>query len=310
MPIGRDVWVMDEKWASEWEDAWLRVFRGEDVSPYEVGFITPIAIDRIGEDAAEIDWIANSHDRFHAVPTYLPRRVYRHCVCAYEYEKRVTVFVDGDWLDRLHDRTHSTFAMIDACGFGKLLQGDLVSPQAIRRVRDRVDELAARNPRVAFTSFADSLLLKTNWKVGRWDRPTDVAYEPESFMSLLKEIDDVYKAELGTGTYATLAQGNNDLFGDELFHSALTGNHISLNSLGLPFAQIASIEQQARRNIRKKIHEPQELYIDRPLFWSMKLTDWEWKQSIDTYRYDQKLVAKDGQYVAISRATLKSKLDK
>lgn len=148
-----------------------------------------------------------------------------------------------------------------------------------------------------------------NWKIGRWDNPTAVIYEPETFVSLLSEIDDLYRAELGVGTYATLAQGNNDLFGDELFHSSATGNHISLNSLGLPFAQIAAIEHQARSNIKSKIHEPNQLYIDRQLFWSMNFKDWKWKQAIPTYGYDQKLVAKDGEYIAISRDALTTKLD-
>ena len=309
MPLHRDVWVMDEKWAAEWQGAWTAVFQGEDVSPYEVGFITPISIDRIGDDAAEVEWFANTHDRFHAVPIFLPRRVFKYCVCAYEYEKRFTVFVDGQWLDKLHDRTHSTFAMVDACGFGKMLQADVVSANAIRKVRDGIDDLAAKTPKVAFTSFADSLLLKTNWKIGRWDNPTAVIYEPETFVSLLSEIDDLYRTELGVGTYATLAQGNNDLFGDELFHSSATGNHISLNSLGLPFAQIAAIEHQARSNIKSKIHKPNQLYIDRQLFWSMNFKDWKWKQAIPTYGYDQKLVAKDGEYIAISRDALTTKLD-
>ena len=41
----------------------------------------------------------------------------------------------------------------------------------------------------------------------------------------------------------------------------------------------------------------------------MNFKDWKWKQAIPTYGYDQKLVAKDGEYIAISRDALTTKLD-
>ena len=308
LPLECDTWLMDEKWLPEWKAAWRAVFAGKDVSPYEVGYISYISINSVSDEAAEIDWFANINTRFHAVPTYLPRRVFRGCYRAWEYEKRATVFVDGAWLNRLHDRTHSTFAIVDACGFGSLLKRDAIEPSKILEVRNEVDRLSAANPAFAFTSFADSLLLKTNWNVGRWDNPAGAEYQPEGLLKLLTEIDDIYCALLGISTYAALAQGSNDLFGDDLFHVAKSGNHVSLNSLGLPFAQIKAIEDAARDNIRAKVHGPAELYIDRPLFWSMRIDSHSWKSAQRTYNYDQKLVSKPGRYVALSRKDLANAL--
>jgi hypothetical protein len=308
LPLECDTWLMDEKWLPDWEKAWQAVFAGKDISPYQIGYISYISINSISDEAAEIEWFANIHTRFHAVQTYLPRRVFRGCFRAWEYEKRATVFVDGAWLNRLHDRTHSTFALVDACGFGSMLKRDAIEAGKILKIRNEVDILAAANPTVAFTSFADSLLLKTNWNIGRWDNPTVAEYQPESLLKLLAEIDDIYRFVLGVSTYAALAQGNNDLFGDELFHVAKSGNHVSLNSLGLPFAQIRAIEDAARDNIRAKVHGPSEVYIDRTLFWSMNIDDHDWKSAQKSYHYDQKLVSKRGRYVALSRTDLATAL--
>jgi hypothetical protein len=59
-------------------------------------------------------------------------------------------------------------------------------------------------------------------------------------------------------------------YDDALLHVSETGNHISLNSLGPPFAQLQSIDQAARSAIRQVTHGPAELYIDSTSFRSIQ----------------------------------------
>ena len=163
---------MDERWLSEWAAAWTKVFEGEEVSPYEVGFISWAQIRRVARTKAEIEWMANMTTRFHAIKTELPKNAFAVCAEAFEYEKRPTIFVRSEWLDSLHARAHSTFAIIDASDFTNALRSGRVTKRALLVLRDRIDELADNSSHVSFTSFADSLLLKANWVVGSWDKPS------------------------------------------------------------------------------------------------------------------------------------------
>lgn len=304
LPVGRDLFLMDEQWLPEWEVEWIKCFGGQDAEPYGVGFISWASITCIDGDRAELQWMANTHTRFHAIRTILPREAFVVCAQAFEYEKRPTVFVKREWLDDLHARAHSTFAMIDASGFTAALTSGLITKASLRTLRDRIDGLADVTPQVSFTSFADSLLLKTNWVVGSWDKPSTTEYDPEKFIRLIGEIDEAYRDVLGLGTYAVVSQGSNEYYDDALVHTSAKGNHVSLNSLGLPFAQISAIESAARSGIRKSAHPPAELYLDRDFFLSLGVDDYEWRMALPTYEYDQKLSSESGRYICVSRGEL------
>jgi hypothetical protein len=56
-----------------------------------------------------------------------------------------------------------------------------------------------------------------------------------------------------------------------LLHESATRNHISLNSLGLPFAQLLAIESAARKAIRDGTHAPADIYMDENFFRSLRL---------------------------------------
>lgn len=48
-------------------------------------------------------------------------------------------------------------------------------------LRDRVDEIASGRPDISFVSFADSILLKSNWWPGYVEAQQQYLYEPEVF---------------------------------------------------------------------------------------------------------------------------------
>jgi hypothetical protein len=297
LPLQRDIFVMDVIYMEEWETVWLKSIGGDDeASPYEVGYITPVHISEITPAGAEISWYANTHDRFHEVKTFLPRDAFVAAALAYEYEKRVSVFVKSDWLRKLHLRSNSIFAIIDAVDMTAAIKSGAISHEKVIALRDALDEVAARYPFISFISFADSLLLKTNWTAGMVDTDVKYTYVPESLLILFQELQRLYRETLGLEIYGVFAQGSNEYYDDPLLHISDAENHISLNSLGLPFAQISLIEAAARKAIRAGEHPRMEIYMDEDLFHSLMFKNYERKDSWPAAPYKPKLTPEPGRY--------------
>jgi len=297
LPLERDIWVMDEAYIGEWETVWLKVIGGDhQASPYEVGYITPIHVAEVTPAGAEISWYANTHDRFHEVKTFLPREAFVAAALAYEYEKRVSVFVKGDWLRRLHLRSNSIFAMIDVADMTAAIKSGAISHNKVIALRDALDHVAARYPAISFISFADSLLLKTNWTAGMVETDVGYTYAPESLLGLFQELRTLYRETLGLEIYGVFAQGSNEYYDDPLLHVSATRNHISLNSLGLPFAQISLIEAAARKAIHLGEHPRMEIYLDEDLFHSLLFDNHERKDGWPSAPYKAKLTPEPGRY--------------
>lgn len=311
LPLQRDTWIMDETYMAEWESVWLKCFAGdEEASPYEVGFIMPVHISEVTPAGAQISWYANTADRFHEIKTFLPRDAFVASALAYEYEKRATVFVRGDWLRKLHLRSNSIFAMIDAVDMTKAIKSGVITHEGVIALRDALDGVAARHPFISFISFADSLLLKTNWTVGMVDTEVRYTYAPEGLLDLFKELQGLYRDTLGLEIYGVFAQGSNEYYDDPLLHVSGSGNHISLNSLGLPFAQISLIEAAARRAIRAGEHERMEIYMDDDLFHSLRFQDYERKSGWPSAPYKPKMTPEPGKYFHAMCDDLMSCLDR
>jgi hypothetical protein len=81
-------------------------------------------------------------------------------------------------------------------------------------------------------------------------------------------------------------------------------DHFGFRKFGLPFAQISAIESAARQAIRKSSHLPAELYLDRDFFLSLGVHDYDWRMSLPTFEYDQKLSSAPGSYLCLGRDEL------
>jgi hypothetical protein len=185
--------------------------------------------------------------------------------------------VKSAWLSELHRRPYSAFALVDAIGVKAALSKGWLAGTALVRLRDRIDAIAAASPGVAFVSFADSLLLKVNWFVGQYHSETgysdaSYSYVPESLIRLVPTIGKAFTTEVGLGIYAVIAQGVNEYEDTALLHRSSEGNHLSLNSLGLPFGQLLAIDGAVRIAIRKGLHQAAELYLDEQFFHSLRFT--------------------------------------
>jgi hypothetical protein len=305
VPLDRDIYLMDEKFIHEYERNMVNFLEGS--GDFEnIGYISYAAARSVNPHSIELSWYPNIFDRFHEVRLFLPRSDFVLCVGAWTIDEKPRIFVKGGWFDAIHERTYSAYAMVDAIGVKAAILEGRLTRELLLLVRHEVDVLADRYPNVAFISFADTLLIKYNWSYLPLGSP-DYDYNPELILLLIRDINDIYRKILGMETYAAIAQGGNEYYADDLLH--ISGNHVSLNSLGLPFAQIQSIDEAARKNIRNKVHEPAEVYMDDQFLASLRLRFGFEKKKLHRANYAIPMVRDLGSYVMATRTQLIENLD-
>lgn len=294
IPADEDLYLMDEVWLDEYEK--YLVSRLEGGGFKSVGYVAYAAKRSSTESAVELSWYPHTSTRFHEVVISLPREMFVACVSCARYDDMLRVFVRSAWLKNLYLRAHSIFALVDAIGVKDALRRNSLTREKLVLLRNRIDLVANEYPAVSFISFADSLLLKSNWSAGLRESHVKYNYAPETFIRLISEIQTIYKDVLGLDIYAVFTQGSNEYYDDPLLHVSATKNHICLNSLGLPFAQLKSIEEAARRAIARGEHPPAQLYMDENLFHSLNFVSGFQKESCGKHAYRAPLSDVDGLY--------------
>jgi hypothetical protein len=136
-------------------------------------------------------------------------------------------------------------------------------------LRDRLDSLAKKYKNILFISFADSLILKSNWSAGYFPKSIKYSYKPEIFLRIIKEIATIYSKVLGLEIYAVLTQGSNEYYDEPLLHISNSKNHICMNSLGVPFAELLAIAKSSELAIKNYIHPPSQIYMDEQYYYSL-----------------------------------------
>lgn len=297
IPLRRDLFLMDVVWMENWEAANIAREEGDcTADPYSIGSIVPVSAISVQANGVELRWFCNTYDRWHEVKTVLPRSAFVIGALAWNYDKRPTIFVRSDWIKSLLLRANSIFLMIDVKGMTSALDAGQVSREKLLSLRSRIDTIAAAHPDISFISLADSLLIKTNWVAGMYSEGVKYSYRPEALIYLFREIRGAYQDVLGLGIYGVFAQGSNEFYDDPLLHFSESRNHVSLNSLGLPFAQISLIEHAARTAIRSKAHAPSELYFDEDFFHSLSFGGRAEEGAFRSAPYQPKLSAQPGRY--------------
>ena len=294
IPLDRDCYLMDEIYLGEYEKSLLDIFEGKGYK--NVGYVSYVAPRKVHANSAELSWYPNINTRFHEVAISLPKDQFVICVGCWRYDEKPHIFVKSRWLEHLYLRQYSVFGMIDAIGVKEALKNGGLSRDKLLRLRDAIDDLAKRYREVLFISFADSTLLKSNWSVGYFKSDVEYTYEPEIFLRIAKEFQLIYQDALGLDAYAILTQGSNEYYDDSLHHVSETGNHICLNSLGIPFAQLMSIDEAARAAIRQKTHEPSEVYMDKQFYHSLSFRlDFD-SHALGSSKYRSKMMSTDSSY--------------
>lgn len=304
IPLDRDLYLMDEIWTNQYEQSLLRVFEGQESGNESVGYISYAAARlRRGSDI-DLSWYPNIFDRFHEVLISLPQNQFVACVGCWRYDEKPHIFVKSRWLEHLHLQSYSVFVLVDAIDVKQALKSGSITREKLIHLRDRIDALAKDYPDISFISFADSLLLKSNWHVGMYNSQIKYSYAPEIFIRLISKIQSVYREVLGLDIYAVLTQGSNAYYQDALLHISDSKNHISLNSLGLPFSQLKSIEATARTAINNNVHSPAELYMDQNFFRSLRFVFGFQKSSCGKNVYREPMMGGESAYYFASCQTI------
>ncbi|KFL37876.1 hypothetical protein [Arenimonas donghaensis] len=307
VPVDRDIYLMDEKWIPEYEAYIDAIYAGNHPDP--PGFISYASVRSIATDHLEISWYPNIHDRYHELLLRLPHCDFIVCVECRDIDEKPRIFVRSEWLDDLHRRPYSAFALVDAIGVKNALRAGNLAESRLVALRGALDEIAARQTQIAIFSFADSVLIKSHWTVGAFDTPVDYTYTPEMMIDLVEEVFSAFKIHLSLDCYACITQGFNEYSDGAIVHTSPSGHHISLNSLGLPFAQLLSIDHATHQAIRTGRHAAAELYLDQLYYRSLR-----WQYGFDrdgqpAGEYDAPLSHHPGQYYCLSldlvRANLK-----
>jgi hypothetical protein len=304
IPESRDLFLIDVKDMAEFEREWLKLYAGEEYDPKFL--VSYVAVRAKWDDVLELSWYPNVSTRFHEVRVTLPKSAFVRCIGQCRHDGNPSVFVDSEWLRELYLRTNSIFALIDAIGVETALRSGKLTRPRLLALRDRIDDVAARWPKVSFVSFADSLLLKSHWRPGNVELQQQYDYEPEAIIDIFSEIDRAYRDVLGLGTYAVLTQGANEYCRDQLLHISPSNNHVSLNSLGLPFVQLQAISDAARQAIRLGDHDPFDLYIDSDCLHSLDLEFGFKREDLVTGAYRTKMASGERQYYAIPLTEIQS----
>lgn len=278
----------------EYERSWLAVFDGRKGNI--VGYVGRVAARKWHARSLDLSWYPNLHSRFHEVAISLPKDQFVACIGCWRYDEKPHIFVKSEWLEKLYLKLYSVFALIDAIGVREALKSGSFSRAKLINLREAIDDLAKRHKKISFISFADSLLLKSNWSVGHFRSRVKYTYQPEIFLQIIKELQEIYRATLGLEIYAILTQGGNEYYEDSLLHISKSRNHICLNSLGIPFAELMAIEGAVRSAIRSKRHDPAEIYMDAQFFRSLSFKFGFEKKSIGKFSYKPIMMGNEGAY--------------
>lgn len=298
IPLDRDLYVVNEVYLREYENSMLSFFAGSEYK--YVGVVSDVAARAINANSLELSWYANISVRFHEVSVTLPRDQFVFCVGSWQCDEKPRIFVKNCWLENIYLRTYSVFGLIDAAYVKKALENGKISRSLLIQLRDRIDSLAAKHIDVSFISFADSILLKSNWSVGYFESGVKYTYKPEIFIHLASEINAIYQEILGLNTYAVITQGSNEYYDDPLLHISGTKNHISLNSLGSPFAQLIEIEAAAKKAVKSNEHLRSELYMDEQYYRSLNYKHGFDKNANPCNSYQSKMIATPSKYYCSS----------
>ena len=309
IPLDRDISLMDERWMVEFEAALIKSIEGSGETAYSVGQHAFASARAVNKESIELSWYPGNMVRFHEMRITLPAAEFVLCVASWQLDYKPIIFVRSKWLADLYMRSHSVFALVDAIGVKRALENRLLTRQKLIDLRNSIDEIATKNPEVAFVSFADSLLLKSNYSVGFYEKGIKNSYRPELILRLLPDIQAAYQKVLGLSIYAVVAQGINEYYQDDLLHISATENHISLNSLGLPFAQLLAIDHAAREAIKSQMHRPSDTYLDKALYHSLRFKHSFEKNKEASFSYRVPMISGAGSYFPISFQQLDTHLE-
>jgi hypothetical protein len=310
IPTGRDLLLVGagqlEALRRDWWTYLSALERKEDCDHDHTIDARFCAIEARQEDCCDLNVCITTSTRYHGVVKILPRSKVVLCVYFWNHEDRPYLVVDQAWFDEIATERFCLYALVDAIGMRDLLrrQGRVTAHQ-LTQLRKGVDGLARGHKNHAFLSFADNILIKSNWVAT--DAGYETTYRPEAFIDLTGDVCHVIEEALGLQAYAVVTQGASAAEDDSLLHVSDTRNHIFFGSLAAPFAELVEIDRALREALHERKHAPRELYLSAQVFWSLRRSlNGEEEHPTDPFvKYNSVLTPTDlAMYLPIDRSHL------
>lgn len=307
IPLDFDIFLMSQKFEKEYDKMMVPFFDGAEYR--NIGYVSFIAVRKALPTHLELSWFHNINDRYHEVSIHLPKTAFVRCVGHQSSDEKIRLFVKDNWIENLFKQNYSTFSLVDVANFRNALFSGLVTDSKLKILREQLDEIAKEYPDHAFVSFADSILIKTNWTAGYSKSGFKNDYSPERILSVSILTMNAYREILSVPSYSIICQGENRFYGNELLHISPTQNHFCLNSLGIPFEQTQAIEKASRSAIKQKLHQKYDLYLESTYFHSL---NWKFKNTLKSrkgYPFESKMLSSTGSYHPILSEDLLAELE-
>jgi hypothetical protein len=268
IPLDCDIKLCDEKFMEEYDRLFID-FRTNGGKWGHVEYVVPVAARKVSPTSIELTWFVDLNRRYHAVEVTLPRKQVVHCVSIEKYDEKPIVFVKTGWLEDMFKRVNCVFGLVDAIGVRNAIESGLSFRSKLPALREAIDRVATHHPQIAFISYADSVVLKSNWTTGFFKTDWRM-YDPEAVLKAFAAVRAAYQEVLGLNVYGVFTQGANEFSEERLLHVSAGGNHLCMNCFGGPFADLKAIEDAARQRIREKAHKAAELYLDLRFYHSLE----------------------------------------
>ena len=309
-PLGRDVFVVSEKYYFDFVKNWR--FYLDDEDPYTMHPNWMIknmirgSVIKVEPSYVVVEVFLNTTFRFHSAVVTLPKADFLHCLENYNYQKQPILIVSEDWLRKVMSSHYSVFCMVDAIGIKKaILTNGGVEPHLFRTFTRTIDSLARKYRNYTFLSFGDSVIIKGTFCP---DRKYYLTYKPEELVKISNEVRKLFRDILNCGSYAIFSQGLLYDFENKGIRKASLGKHYSLGSLGAPFAEIFEIDEVARSNIKMEVHSPCDLYMTTHFFNTLDVI-YDEKGNFNKFSYESKMSFLGiGEYYAVGYDYLLSNL--
>ncbi len=273
LPTDRDCFVIPEAEYKVLVAEWCRYYDEPDgqvvAHPNERLSYRWCALKKVGGASYDVNVCITRSHRFHGVLRRLAHKDFVACLYFREYSKRPYIVVSDDWISQIEKNHSSIFAMIDTIGMREFLANEgKVSKERYFLLSEKVDQIADSNKDCVFLSFADSVLIKTNWEAA--DEKYIETYQPERFIGIVNLIQFAILEALSLKSYAVVSQGVNYIESSDLVRPSGVVNHFSIPSISGPFAEIFAIDDTVRKNIKNGTHNPKSLYLSEALVLSLK----------------------------------------
>jgi len=235
----------------------------------------------------DINYCITKNIRFHGVMKRLPRSQFDSAYHIDGYQKRPYIIVDDEWIDSIAKIENSLYAYIDIIGIKKYItEKGKISKDNYQQLISEVDEIADKYENYAFISFADNILIKSNWSACITEYEN--LFCPEKLILVIKEIREAIKKSLNLDAYAIATQGVNYVENNNLFLKSGKNNHFAIPSIASPFSEIFDIDNKIKDNIRNGIHGEFQLYLSESLAKSMKYKDYKYQDKLQFFDYEAK----------------------